>query len=233
MPRPPTPKIRALATPMALSRLVELLDAYGARPERWPAPERAAALELLRVSEEARRRQLDAAALDAVLERASAPAPSPALFDRVVAAASAAAPPAPAAAPAVAVPSASSRPSTDLARRPGQAEPPVPSRASRAPERNHRARRVLVGAGGLATAAALALWLGLGLRGPSDDGMPAQLADIESYATATDALLTLDDLDVGSAVPSLGCTSAGEWGCPDLELPQEQSTVDAERSTVA
>jgi len=60
---------------MTLERLNEILDAYGADPERWPAEERQRALAFLTRSAEARAR-LDAAAhLDHVLDALPAPPP--------------------------------------------------------------------------------------------------------------------------------------------------------------
>ncbi|HYE00512.1 MAG TPA: hypothetical protein VEH84_14095, partial [Alphaproteobacteria bacterium] len=70
--------------PMDAARLRALLDAYGARPERWPPAERAAALALLAASAEARAARAEAAALDALLDLAAAPAPSAALVGRIL-----------------------------------------------------------------------------------------------------------------------------------------------------
>jgi len=69
-------------------RLRQILDAYGARPERWPEAERAAARALLASSPAARAAQADAARLDALLDAAPAPPAPPAeLAARIVAAA--------------------------------------------------------------------------------------------------------------------------------------------------
>lgn len=70
---------------MTLDRLDELLDAYGARPERWPDGERDAALALVAGVPAARARVDAAAALDAVLDRAPAVASSAALAGRILA----------------------------------------------------------------------------------------------------------------------------------------------------
>lgn len=70
---------------MGLDRFHAMVEAYGGRPEHWPAAERAAALALLAVSAEARALRDEAVALDALLDRASVPAPSPALADRILA----------------------------------------------------------------------------------------------------------------------------------------------------
>ncbi len=72
---------------MRLERLAELLDAYGARPERWPIPERASALALLARSAEARALRDRAARLDALLDRLPEVVPSPRLTARVLRAA--------------------------------------------------------------------------------------------------------------------------------------------------
>lgn len=72
-------------TDMTLERLRDLLDAHGARPGSWPEVERESARELVARSPEARALRDAAAALDALLDRAPAPEPSPALFGRVLA----------------------------------------------------------------------------------------------------------------------------------------------------
>jgi hypothetical protein len=70
---------------MTLDRLDQLLDAYGARAERWPDAEREAALALLAASAAARARRDAAATLDAVLDRTPAAAPSRDLAHRILA----------------------------------------------------------------------------------------------------------------------------------------------------
>lgn len=72
---------------MGLDRLAELLDAYGARSERWPSDERAGALALLAGSAQARALRDCAARLDALLDRLPVAVPSPGLAARVVRAA--------------------------------------------------------------------------------------------------------------------------------------------------
>ncbi len=54
---------------MKPARLIELLDAYGANPLRWPKAERAAASQLLASSAEARALREQAALLDASLDQ--------------------------------------------------------------------------------------------------------------------------------------------------------------------
>jgi len=71
---------------MTLARLEEILDAYGADPVRWPDGERAAMLDLLARSPDARRRRDEAAALDELLDAVPATPPSPALAARILAA---------------------------------------------------------------------------------------------------------------------------------------------------
>ena len=73
-----------MAPEMTLERLRRLLDAYGARPGSWPEAEREAARELIARSPEARGLCEAAAALDALLEHAPAPEPSPALARRIL-----------------------------------------------------------------------------------------------------------------------------------------------------
>jgi hypothetical protein len=68
------------------TRLLELIDAYGADPERWPAGDRAAALALLARSAAARTALAEASELDRLLDAAPAPvAPTPVLAARVLA----------------------------------------------------------------------------------------------------------------------------------------------------
>jgi hypothetical protein len=69
----------------SLTRFRELLDAYGADAERWPADERAAALALLACEPDARVALAAAAALDRVLDLAPAAEPSAALAGAVLA----------------------------------------------------------------------------------------------------------------------------------------------------
>jgi len=71
---------------MELTRLAELLDAYGGDPGRWPAAERDAALALLASSPVARAQQQAAALLDAGLDAYSVAPPSAALRAAVIAA---------------------------------------------------------------------------------------------------------------------------------------------------
>ena len=67
------------------TRLLELIEAYGADPTRWPAVERAAATTLLEYSAAARAALEAAAALDRLLDAAPAAPPSPDLSARVLA----------------------------------------------------------------------------------------------------------------------------------------------------
>jgi hypothetical protein len=68
-------------------RLEQLLDAYGAAPERWPSAERAAAEHLIARSPAARACWDEAAALDRALDALPAEQPDPRLAARVLAAA--------------------------------------------------------------------------------------------------------------------------------------------------
>ena len=56
---------------MGLDRFRELLDAYGAEPARWPANERGLAEMLLTQNTQAARLRRQAAAVDALLDRAT------------------------------------------------------------------------------------------------------------------------------------------------------------------
>ena len=70
-----------------IDRFRQLIDAYGAKPERWPAVDRAAAIAFRAQSAEARAYADAAAALDAARDQAPAQMPSAALRGRVLAAA--------------------------------------------------------------------------------------------------------------------------------------------------
>jgi anti-sigma factor RsiW len=70
---------------MSLARFETLLEAYGGQPARWPAAERAAAEALLASNPTARALHARAAELDALLDKLSAPQPSPALRARILA----------------------------------------------------------------------------------------------------------------------------------------------------
>lgn len=69
---------------MTLDRLRTLLDAYGADPARWPAAERAPALELLARSPEARADRVAAARLDDALDAVPGVDASAAIVARVM-----------------------------------------------------------------------------------------------------------------------------------------------------
>jgi hypothetical protein len=70
---------------MTLERFAALLDAYGADPERWPDAERDEARALLDRSADARARRDAAAALDALLDRATTVQPARGLAERILA----------------------------------------------------------------------------------------------------------------------------------------------------
>ena len=67
------------AAAMNRTRLLQLIEAYGADPARWPESERGAALTLLARDPEAQRVQREAAELDAMLDGEVALEPSAAL----------------------------------------------------------------------------------------------------------------------------------------------------------
>ena len=83
MSEPNHPRRPGAPPGMSIDRLRAILDAYGARPERWPAPERTAAVLLLDSSEGARRAHAEAMQLDIVLDHANAPPPPPELAGRL------------------------------------------------------------------------------------------------------------------------------------------------------
>lgn len=71
---------------MNLDRFAALVDAYGASPARWPEAERAAAMELMKTSPEARRLAEEADALDRLLDLPETAPATRALQDRILAA---------------------------------------------------------------------------------------------------------------------------------------------------
>jgi hypothetical protein len=70
---------------MTPERFAALLDAYGGDPARWPDAEREQARALLDRSADARARRGAAAALDALLDRATTLKPSRGLAERILA----------------------------------------------------------------------------------------------------------------------------------------------------
>jgi hypothetical protein len=70
--------------PMTLTRLAELLEAYGAEPQRWPDPERATAQSLLQSDPRAAELQLAARLLDDQLDMFEVAEPSAHLQARVL-----------------------------------------------------------------------------------------------------------------------------------------------------
>lgn len=70
---------------ITLTRLSELLEAYGADPDRWPLEDRVAALELLAYSAPARNLLRQAAELDTLLDTAPLTMPSSASAEALAA----------------------------------------------------------------------------------------------------------------------------------------------------
>jgi hypothetical protein len=207
----------------ALTRLRDILDAYGGDPDRWPDADRAPALALLARSADARRLCDEALRLDAALDLLPAAAPSADLEERIVAA----------------------------ARHTPQAAPLPPGIASLDEARRRRdaggapRRRLLLAAAlPLAAAAAFALWIaradhtrpqqvaaahGTTASGAVDTSEAELLAALGSYRTPDDALLELSGLDdVYDADPWHGC-SEGDLGCVKKDtLPLEPISQGAE-----
>ena len=199
---------------MTLARLGELLDAYGASPERWPPEEREAACALLAQSAEAQRRREASAQLDAILNLAPAHAASPALLERILAAA-----------PQPATVETATAEQLNVAANPPAlrlASPPVGRRASR----HFRAWRYVGAALPLAAAAALVLWL-LREPAPTPERTRLTVAELGTYDVPTDVLLTTPGLEALDSVPSFGCTGSG-LGCLDPEPLNKQSALDGE-----
>jgi len=70
---------------MNIDRFIEIIDAYGSKPEHWPSDEREKASALLAVSEKAQHYQHQASALDALLDKTPAPELPITLQQRVIA----------------------------------------------------------------------------------------------------------------------------------------------------
>lgn len=70
---------------MTLERLQQLTEAYGARPERWPEAERAAALALIASDPGARRLADEAVKVDRLLDESASAPVTRALEERILA----------------------------------------------------------------------------------------------------------------------------------------------------
>jgi hypothetical protein len=199
---------------MTLARLGELLDTYGADPERWPPEEREPACALLAQSAQAQRRHDASAQLDSILNLAPAHAASPALLERILAAA----------------PQCGSAEMATAEQLNPAASPAAlrlgPLRAGRRASRRLRAWRYAGAALPLAAAAALVLWL-LRAPAPTPERTRVTVADLTSYDMPTDVLLTAPGLEALDSVPSFGCTDSG-LGCFDPEPLNKQSALDRE-----
>jgi hypothetical protein len=199
---------------MTRARLGELLDTYGADPERWPPEEREAACALLAQSAQAQRRREASAQLDAILDLAPAHAASPALLDRILAA----------------VPQSASAGTTTAQHLNAAASPSAlrlaSPRVGRRASRRLRAWRYVGAALPLAAAAALVLWL-LRAPAPTPERTRVTVADLSSYDVPTDVLLAAPGLETLDNVPSFGCTGSG-LGCLDSEPLNTQSALDGE-----
>ena len=189
---------------MTLQRLQQLLDAYGANPERWPLEERATALALLEHSTEAQAQRDRAARLDALLDLAPVTHPSAELAARILAVA-----------PAENTPAEDSRNGSVQVLRSAQRHQP---RATRRNGNRERPRRMQIWPA-LAVAASLAvvLW-GVRTLPPPRHELPADvIATLGVYTTPTDVLLQWPGRDILNTTPSMGCPDS-ELGCPELNV---------------
>jgi hypothetical protein len=189
---------------MTLQRLQQLLDAYGADPDRWPWQERFAALLLLGQLAEARAQQEEAARLDALLDLAPGAHPSAGLATRILAAA-----------PAAATQTESPRNGSASLLRSGRRYQPSATRRSGKSKKPQRLRVWLP----LAVAASLAviLWRVWSLP-PSRSELPSDaIANLGVYTTPTDVLLQWPGVDFLNTTPAVGCRDA-ELGCPQLNV---------------
>lgn len=186
---------------MEAARFAALLDAYGADPARWPEEERAAALALLATSSDARARQREAAALDAMLGTAPPAPPSDLLVARVLAAAPGAA--------------AAARPATDRAR-------------ARAAWR--RSRRAAIAAAALAAAASLALWIAR-TPAPETPLAADVIAELSVYGMPGDVLLDVTDVELLGGGDWIDCEAGGLGCLPpDAATPDITGELYLERS---
>jgi hypothetical protein len=187
---------------MTITRLRQLLDAYGANPAHWPPEERDAACALITHSAEAQHYRDTGAQLDAALDLAVAQEPSPALLERILAA----------------TPQPDNFATLTLERLNRPARPSAPGKA----QPRVRPWRYVSTALPLAAAAALVLWL---LHETAQPPEPAGItvAEIGVFEAPTDVLLSAPGIEALDSVPSFGCTSS--WlGCLDTQLLNQQST---------
>lgn len=195
---------------MTLQRLEQLLDAYGASPERWPADERAAALTLLAHSVEARTLRDEAERFDLLLDCAPVLSPSAELTARVLAAV-----------PTAEAPAEGQRfHSVQLLR----AKENRPTNVGQSRRRAEHPRRKPLGFV-LAAAASLAIIFGgVRLLTPTPQPLSSEMiANLGRYDTPTDVLLEWPGVDSLSTLPTVGCQES-EFGCPNLDaLPKVES----------
>jgi hypothetical protein len=195
---------------MTLQRLQELLDAYGANPEHWPANERPAAQALLERSDEARVLRNEAARLDALLDLAPRWTPSAELQERVLAFA-----------PTVNAPTTSQGWRSLRLLRVGR-QPHAP-RAWRSSGQERTQQRRLWFALAAAASLVVAFW-GARTPRPSQPGLSSEaIANLGVFDSPTDVLLQWPGVDNLSALPSVGCGES-EFGCPQFDaVPEGQS----------
>lgn len=207
------PDSRAPEQPITQERLRNILDAYGANPDRWPPGERAGMLELLERSSAARRERDRAARLDAVLDRAPSAQPSAGLAARILATA----PP--------------ERARTGS--RPGRLRSTAQNRPrGTGSARGARLWRYAAAAAPLAAAAAVFAFL---LIRPMEqtprESMQLTIAELGAYETPTDVLLELPLFDLVSTVPTLGCEDSA-LGCPEIEFPDGTESSESIKSSI-
>jgi hypothetical protein len=191
-----------LAKPASLTRLADVLNAYGASPARWPEDERAALEALLAASPEARALRTSAQHLDAALDAATLEPPSPDLVDRVLAAAPRRSP---------------------LGRRPA---------ARRQSFKVWRGGALAAFAAAAAFALWITRDVTseqpAATRGTEVAAIDAgEIAELGVFDVPSDALLDPPGYDLAGGVPTLGCEQ-GDLGCPefssgDLADPTSQS----------
>lgn len=188
---------------MTLQRLQQLLDAYGAAPERWPEAEHDAALLLLAHSPAARAQREEAAYLDALLDLASGAHPSAELVPRILAAVS-----------AETIPAQHSGTGPAQGHRSGYHQPRAARRHGTRAQSHWMWRWPTLAA---AASLAIVLW-GVQTWAPSRHGLPPDaIANLGVYTMPTDVLLEWPGVTMLNTLPSVGCVD-DELACPTLNI---------------
>ncbi len=199
---------------MTLQRLQQLLEAYGANPERWPLEERAAAVALLARSTEARAKQAEAARLDTLLDLAPVVQPSEELAARILAA-------------KLAEGAQTKRPRNGPIQLLHAGRRSQLSATRGSPVRERSCRILVWPSLAVAVSLAVVLWAAR-TPTPSPPKLSSDvIANLGVYTTPTDVLLQWPGINSLNTLPSVGCMD-NELGCPKLNVPpKSESQTDA------